>query len=85
MVKAMDTKSMKVVFTVTERAGKSYWSRVGICSPNKDGSWNWKLDAIPVNGATIQLREPDTKDDARPAHDGAMNGRRARDAEAPLV
>jgi hypothetical protein len=85
MVKSMDTKAMKIVYAVTERAGKSYWSRIGICTPNKDGSWNWKLDAIPVNGATIQLRDYDAKDDSRSANDGATNGRRTRDAEAPLV
>lgn len=90
----METKNMKVVYTVTERGGKSYWTRIGIATVNRDGSWNWKLDAVPVNPTTLQVRDWEPRDD-RPgapspqaAHAGSdfgTGGRRARDAEAPLV
>jgi len=53
---ARDAKTMKVVYAVTERGGRSYWTRVGVGYENRDGSLNLKLDAIPVNG-TLQVRE----------------------------
>jgi len=59
----MDSKNMKVAYSVTERAGKSYWTRIGVAYVNKDGSWNLKLDAIPVAGGTIQLREWEPRDE----------------------
>lgn len=53
----METKTMKVVFTVVERSpGKSIWTRVGVGFVNQDGSMNLRLDAIPVNGM-LQVRE----------------------------
>jgi hypothetical protein len=53
----METKTMKVVFTVVERSpGKSIWTRVGVGFVNQDGSLNLRLDAIPVNGL-LQVRE----------------------------
>jgi hypothetical protein len=53
----MDTKTMKTVFTVVDRgSGKSFWVRIGVGFVNQDGSWNLRLDAIPVNGV-LQVRE----------------------------
>src|SRR5271170_4613157 len=54
----MDTKTtMKTVFTVVDRgSGKSFWVRVGTGFLNQDGSWNLRLDAIPVNGV-LQVRD----------------------------
>ena len=46
---------MKIVYTITERDNKSFWTKVGIAYTNKDGSISVKLDAIPVNG-TLQIR-----------------------------
>lgn len=86
----MDTKAMKAVYTVTERAGKSFWTRVGVAMVNRDGSWNVKLDAIPVNGS-LQIREWEPRDEQRRGEaevgvaNGGPNARRGRDAEAPLV
>jgi hypothetical protein len=52
-----NTKTMKAVFTVVERApGKSYWTRIGVGFVNRDGSLNLRLDALPING-TLQVRD----------------------------
>jgi hypothetical protein len=87
----MDTKSMKAVFTITERGGKSFWTRIGVAMVNRDGSWNLKLDAIPINGS-MQVREWEERrewEDRRAIeHDNsavAANARRYNDLEAPLV
>ncbi len=52
----MEGRQLKTVFTVTERNGKSYWTRVGFGSVNQDGSINLRLEAIPTNGM-LQVRE----------------------------
>ncbi len=59
-------KQLKAVFTVTERAGKSYWTRVGFGSVNSDGSINLKLEAIPINGQ-LQVRDHEPYDARRRA------------------
>jgi len=46
----------KVVYTISERQGRSYWTRVGVGFVNRDGSINIRLDAIPVSGQ-LQLRD----------------------------
>ena len=58
-------KTMKVVYTVSERNGRSFWTRVGVGFENRDGSLNLRLDAIPTNG-TLQVREWDPEKDRRP-------------------
>ncbi|MDP9037421.1 MAG: hypothetical protein M3O50_21700 [Myxococcota bacterium] len=64
-------RSVKVVWTVVDRGpGKSFWTRVGVGSVNRDGSLTLRLDAIPLNG-TLQVREWEPLD------------RRAESAEAP--
>ena len=60
---------MKSVFTVVERAGKSFWVRVGMGFVNHDGSWNLRLDAIPVNG-TLQVRDWEARENARRPDEG---------------
>ncbi len=35
---------------------KSIWVRIGIAFLNRDGSYNVKLDALPMNG-TLQVRD----------------------------
>jgi hypothetical protein len=37
--------------------GKSYWTKVGVAFPNRDGSWSLELSAVPVNGR-LQMRDP---------------------------
>jgi hypothetical protein len=60
----MENKSMKIVYTVSERDNKSYWTRIGVAFTNRDGSINMKLDAVPLVG-TLQLRDPEPRDDSR--------------------
>ena len=69
----MENKSLKIVYTITERGERSYWNKIGIGYVNRDGSINIKLDAVPVNG-TMQLRDWTARDDV-PAHDGRSDGR----------
>ena len=78
----METKTMKTVFTVVERGqGKSFWTRVGVGFVNQDGSWNLRLDAIPVNGV-LQVREwePSDRRDARTTALELKGARAARPA-----
>lgn len=47
--------------TVRESDGKSYWTRIGVAFPGRDGSFMVKLDAMPASTDgqyVIHLREP---------------------------
>jgi hypothetical protein len=64
----METKThkMKTVYTITERDnGKSFWTKIGVGFVNTDGSINLKLDAIPIGGHSIQVRDYEPYDPAR--------------------
>jgi hypothetical protein len=51
------------VYTIVEKPGdKSFWLRVGTGWLNRDGSWNLKLDALPVNGV-LQMRDMPARDE----------------------
>jgi hypothetical protein len=56
----MDAQTKKAVYTIVERpdgdSKKSFWVRIGIAFLNRDGSYNVKLDALPMNG-TLQVRD----------------------------
>lgn len=52
----MSQKTMKSVFTVVEREGKSHWLKLGVGFVNQDGSINLKLDALPTNHS-MQIRD----------------------------
>ena len=49
---------MMEVYTIVDKEGfeKSFWVKVGACFPNRDGSLNVYLDALPLNGR-LQIRE----------------------------
>ena len=52
--------------TVRETDGKSYWTRIGVAFPGRDGSYMVKLDAMPASNEgqyVIHLREPREKQD----------------------
>ena len=68
------SRQMKSVFTITERNGRSFWTRVGVGFVNNDGSLNLRLDAIPLNG-NLQVREYDA---AREGTGEAASNPRAR-------
>jgi hypothetical protein len=82
----MEAKTMKTVFTVVDRGGKSFWTRVGVGFVNQDGSMNLRLDAIPVNG-TLQVRDWEPAERrASDAHGGGDGPRiQRRDAAPPTV
>jgi hypothetical protein len=54
----------KIVYTITERGNKSFWTRIGVAYVNHDSSLSVKLEALPING-TMQIRDwtPSTGDD----------------------
>ena len=53
-----DTDKFKVVYTIVDRGEgkKPLWIRIGTAFPNRDGSMNVHLDALPVNGK-LQIRD----------------------------
>lgn len=67
---------------VRESNGKSYFTKIGVAFPNKDGrGWSVLLDAIPapVDGQfKIMLREPLPKDDRRQSADNDRADARRR-------
>lgn len=49
--------------TVRESGEKSYWTRIGVAFPGRDGSFIVRLDAMPASHEgqyVIHLREPRT-------------------------
>lgn len=59
-------QKMKMVYTITERDnGKSFWTKIGVGFVNTDGSINLKLDAIPIGGHQIQVRDYEPYDPTR--------------------
>ncbi len=44
-----------------EKSGKTYWTRIGVAFPSKNGGWSVMLDALPVSGR-MMLVEPKPKD-----------------------
>ena len=47
----------KVVWMVIDRGDRSYWTRIGVGFVNRDKSITLRLDAMPVSGGTIQVRD----------------------------
>lgn len=67
----MEQKNMKIVYTVTERDARSFWTRIGVAFVNRDGSFTLKLDAVPLAG-TIQLRDVEAREESRGRSDGVF-------------
>lgn len=40
----------KIVYAIIERGARRHWLRIGMAFPNRDGSLNVRLDALPLNG-----------------------------------
>lgn len=54
------------IYAVTKRSAddKGFWTRIGAAWPNGDGKgFSITLDLIPVNGASIAMREPKDEED----------------------
>ena len=49
------TQAVRQVFTIIERDGKNFWTRIGAAFTNRDGSETVLLDALPLNGR-MQIR-----------------------------
>ena len=46
----------KIVYAIIERGARRHWLRVGLAFPNRDGSLNVRLDAMPLSGQ-LQIRD----------------------------
>ncbi len=79
----MESKQLKVVYAITERGEKSFWTKIGVGYTNRDGSITIKLDAVPVGG-TMQVRDWVPRDD-QSAGNGAKRGNGASATPASMV
>lgn len=61
----MDKKTYKEVFVMNEKDDRTFFTKVGVAFPNKDGSTNLYLDALPLNGK-LQMRDPKLKQEPAP-------------------
>jgi len=52
----MDQSKVKIVYNVTERAGRSFWTRIGVAFVNRDGSLSVRLESMPISGE-MQIRD----------------------------
>ena len=69
----MNPNTKKAVYTVIEKPGdkQSFWLRIGWGSVNHDGSFNLRLDALPVNGK-LQVRDWQPRDEYSPRPAGEL-------------
>jgi hypothetical protein len=59
----METSAkMKVVWLITERGDRSFWTRIGFGNVNRDGSINLALSAMPIGPGKIQVRDYTPRD-----------------------
>lgn len=59
----MDQSKVKIVYNVTERAGRSFWTRIGVAFVNRDGSLSVRLESMPISGE-MQIRDQAPRDAA---------------------
>ena len=52
----------KIAYSISERNGRSFWTRIGRAFTNRDGSITVRLEALPMNGQ-LQLRDPEPRDE----------------------
>lgn len=70
----MATESKRLVaYTVKERKGDNYWTKVGAAFVNRDNSITVVLDALPLNGEIV-LREPKERDQQQSAQSRGRRG-----------
>ncbi len=80
----MNSSKMKIAYVITERNGKSYWTRIGVAFVNSDGSLNVRLEAMPVTGE-LQIRDYVPREDSAGTGRAASNGNgHSSDAYASL-
>jgi hypothetical protein len=61
-------KKPLAVYAILERKDRKVWFKIGAAFPNRDGSMNLYLDALPVGTNCLQIREQRAWDDTRPAN-----------------
>jgi hypothetical protein len=64
---------MLVAYSITKntkQGGKDFWTRIGVCFVNRDGSMNLKLNALPIGGE-IHIREEERQQPGRQQPTGA--------------
>ena len=57
----MANKAKRELWGVVHRdsSEKDFWTRIGTAFENKDGSWNLRMNFVPVDPTTtIQMRDP---------------------------
>jgi hypothetical protein len=50
----------KIVFAVTEKGERSFFTKIGVAFVNRDGSLTVRLDAMPMSG-TMQIRDEEPR------------------------
>lgn len=61
----MTTTPSKAIYGVTQRNGRSFWTRIGTAFVNRDGSLNLLFDFVPTDtNVTIQVRDREPKEAA---------------------
>jgi hypothetical protein len=58
----MEGTKMKILWMLTERGDRTYWTRIGVGYVNRDGSVNLTLDALPLASNKLQLRDYTARD-----------------------
>jgi hypothetical protein len=58
----MEATKMKVLWMITERGDRSFWTRIGVGYVNRDGSINLSLEALPIGSSKLQLRDYTARD-----------------------
>jgi hypothetical protein len=57
-----NSAKMKIVWLITERGDRSFWTRIGVGTVNRDGSINLALSAMPIGNGRIQVRDYTPRD-----------------------
>jgi len=68
------------VFALTERAERTFFTKIGRAYANRDGSITCKLDAVPVSG-TLQIRDEESGNGRDRGERGERNDRTERNRE----
>ncbi|HEU4408294.1 MAG TPA: hypothetical protein VFS43_23730 [Polyangiaceae bacterium] len=58
----MEGTKMKILWMITERGERTFWTRIGVGYVNRDGSVNLTLDALPLGTNRLQLRDYTVRD-----------------------
>ena len=54
----------RIVYAIIERGARRHWLRIGLAFPNRDGSLNVRLDALPLSGQ-LQIRNDVPRSESR--------------------